>query len=188
MKKVVYGIVILIGLLCISTNFIINEKNIDFKKTSASGTACKWISESGYGMGPYYVTGVATDATKYLKGLQLLTCNSSNAGTVKDANKLYNQDGSLYSGSFKIYTVIDGYADHSRRYHAYEISNGLVTCHGIKDTSSVTCDSQDPAPAEFLRTYTSIYFGNGTSARGEDALYPGSEQTEWNFTCVCAEY
>ena len=54
MKKILYGIVLLLGIGFISTNFIIDTNTVDHKIVKAGGTACKWISDTGYGTGPIY--------------------------------------------------------------------------------------------------------------------------------------
>lgn len=126
MKKTIYGLVILIGILTISTNFMMDESNVDFKNAKASGTACRWISESGYGMGPHYVT----EPTDYNQSqFNLLMCNSANSGDKKDGYLIYNEDATAYTGMLKVKTCRpDGTVVCSAKYYFADIENGLALC------------------------------------------------------------
>ena len=110
MKKVIYGVLVLLGICLVSTNFILDNKKIDYKQASASGTACKWISESGYGVGPYYLEGISYTGTgleytryyKYSNGswnekyveFSVLPCDSTSAQITRDGYRIYEIDGS----------------------------------------------------------------------------------------------
>ena len=113
MKKILFIGLILIGIISIGSNFLVDTSKLDHEVVNASGTACKWISESGYGAGPYYVKPNATahhHTHTWSTGdidyvtvrgdyglMSILPCNSSNEGSQKDGNKIYDESGNLYS-------------------------------------------------------------------------------------------
>lgn len=113
MKKIIYGLLMIVGGLLITSNFMVNSSEIDHKMVSASGTTCKWISESGYGLGPRYVIPTKIDNLKFsydssnsrvrmaslpaYATFYLLPCSTVNSGVSKDGFKIYDSSGNPYN-------------------------------------------------------------------------------------------
>lgn len=117
MKKVIYGLLIIVGGLLIASNFMLDSSKIDHKIVNASGTTCKWISESGYGLGPHYVIPSKINSTDFyydssnsririsilpIASFEILPCSPSvNYGVSKDGFKIYDSLGNLYNNEIK---------------------------------------------------------------------------------------
>lgn len=209
MKKVIYGFTILLGIGLISTNFIINDtSNIDHKTVKAGGTACKWISESGYGVGPYYVIdttcnetgtscGNATDTTLN-DYIELIPCNnSSDVGKTKDGNKLYNSinNDDLFSGYIRFILHYQSSANHpvflkvedGEIVHIKTFNNRKTSSYN--NSSNIVIDEDNPElfswhEISLAAAMGAIHYGNEYIQHSTDINGDG----EWTFTCVCAEY
>ena len=103
MKKVIYGILILIGVAAITSNFMVDSSKLDHKKVSASGTACRWISNTGYGVGPiYYDETKANSLTagrdyytaleKFERSISLVDCDDSVQGVKLSGGIVYDSN------------------------------------------------------------------------------------------------
>lgn len=203
MKKVIYGMIVLVGGLLIASNFIVDSSKIDHKKVSASGTACRWISESGYGYGPHYVveSGVTinssgTTATVSTSNLNLFSCSAENAGTKKDGSLLYNDTGVEYTG----YLGLDYYSSPTNvqytKYAAslYYFESGKMV-KALSQSDSSYSNSKSFIIANLVNSSMNLFngyqidFNAGGYYIGKQIKisYPNSSD-EWIFTCVCAEY
>lgn len=205
MKKVIYGFTILLGIVLISTNFIINDtSNIDHKTVKAGGTACKWISESGYGVGPYYVNDVAianvNESTGRLtdfsvdskdKIFSLFKCDNSNTGITMDGSLIYNADKTLFTGYYG-YVMFDpsfltGQMNLKKR--LLYVVDGIELYSGSIDTGKIYTTDISTVVTEETRTRVNsinIFLDNYSLPYTID--YEVNSDNEREFTCVCAEY
>lgn len=149
MKKIIYGILVLIGGVLIASNFNLDTNKLDHKKVSASGVGCRWISESGYGVGPYYFTNdnisgtpaIGASSIKLLSkdsvvtdGLfKVLSCNSSISGQTKNGNLIYTSTGDPYTGYIGYYHST-GPAETYSYGRVIEIVDGKIKKHGQSDS------------------------------------------------------
>lgn len=202
MKKVIYGFTILLGIGLISTNFIINDtSNIDHKTVKAGGTACKWISESGYGYGPIYikdsckstVTDTKISVSYDMNTFNMFECNNSTSGSKMDGNLIYNSDKTLYDGYFRFYRIFHTGSDTT--YSIYvKVENGRLTYYG---TDNKTTEIDKPISYNFNTTLMmsfDSFLADLTNYRHTivDSILgyepDVNNDGEVTYTCVCAEY
>ena len=210
MKKILYGILILIGGSVIASNFMVDNSKLDHKRVSASGTICKWISESGYGVGPYYtnsnVTGTcASSGTNCsIDGdlnlgnfIDIVPCNTSIVLQTIDGNKLYASinDDDFFTG----YIRFDLAQDSSARNTAFlKFSNGVLnviktsTSASIENYSDSNFNNTISGPKNLFSNYSmnlaSSFNTLGYHSDYNDYTTDINGDGEWTFTCVCAEY
>lgn len=208
MKKIIYISITLLGIFLIGTNFITDSSKLDHKTVKASGTACKWISESGYGVGPYYVNKAwytsydVDDITSYISTptIELLPCNINNANDEKLGDLFYTSTGELFNGyiakkheyiaestgtgldSIYLFNIIDG------AIKEYNISTVWTSFTGeptIVSSPTVYFSSFHPSFYNYLGTDINIMdSSNALPSYPTDVDGDG----KWTFTCVCAEY
>lgn len=211
MKKIIYGLIVLIGGVLIASNFVVDSTKLDHKTVSASGTACKWISESGYGIGPMYIeegkTNISsinskgyiylygTSDTKYTENIfNLFPCTSSNSSIdEKDGNLLYNADGSLFNGYFGFHArYLSGSTIDYRV--AVNVSNGILNKYGVSGTTwqevrttTLTYNGSFFNDIHFIPNL-GIDYSVPSQLVNYDYDYSSDGIDGMTFTCVCAEY
>lgn len=196
MKKIIYGIVILICLFVVSTNFIEDGDSIDFNQASASGTACRWISDKGYGSGPIYfdndsiVTDSVFAASILRSGLKLMSCDTFNVGYQYDSGKIYssNNSDSLLTSRIEINATWAVNCPSSSYY--IQVTNGVVTKYQVPDSYNLNSSGKWACSGvknvENLEDYKYEFLPKYTNVKNEsDALELVSPT---KYTCVCAEY
>lgn len=204
MKKILYGIIVLLGIGFISTNFIVDTNNVDHKTVKAGGTACRWVSESGYGVGPHYVKSTTCNSsgtcdssdTNILDNfIDLLPCSVSNSDDTKDGKKLYNSDNSLFTGYIRFSNHVFSSATHSI---FLKVTNGVIS--NVKSYTNRSIYKYDYSSDTLVNisnpnffAYYNISLGpvlNNHNYSDTYNEYPTdiNGDGEWTFTCVCAEY
>lgn len=183
MKKILYGIVLLLGIGFISTNFIVDTSTVDHKTVKAGGTACKWISDTGYGTGPIYYSCDNTTENFLYECVSLFKCDSSLEGEVLKSGVIYNDDRTLLNGKIRTRKQANNNTDN------YTFENGIVTQHqalgvgtsGIEKTNSkyVLVPSYGFKDAN---AYTDVIGSSSATRTLHSDLLPSQ------YTCVCAEY
>ena len=210
MKKIIYGLLILVGGLVIASNFMVDTSKLDHKLASASGTACRWVSESGYGVGPHQINsaGEATCSddgkrcdsgrTNVLgKYIDIIPCNSNNSSDQKNGNYIYTSENTPYTGYIRF---VVRYQDSAVHPVFLYVNNGKIK--NIREFSTTatssyySSNSHTDAAQPNLFSYYSINLepilieGTDTDWWGFNSTYDQYpiNDGEWDFTCVCAEY
>lgn len=173
MKKIVYGITILLGILAIGSNFLVDNSLIDHKTVKAGGTSCRWISDTGYGVGPIYRnTSISSETWAQFS---IMKCNTSTVDSQKKFGIVY----ASATGDTK-YNTTNG-VEVGGDYYKF-VEGKAKEC-----TSSTSCTGS--SVNFYLTPVYSVKVGysyiHGNSASGvvlPDYMLPTQ------YTCVCAEY
>lgn len=183
MKKSLYGIIVLLGIGFISTNFIVDTSTVDHKTVKAGGTACKWISDTGYGTGPIYYSCQATTTKGFYECVSIIVCNTSIEGEVLKSGAVYNENRTLLNG-----TVETSHQPNNNS-AKYTFTDGIVTQYQALGAGTSGIETKNLkyvlVPNYALKDandYTDV-IGSSTNTRTlHTALLPSQ------YTCVCAEY
>lgn len=198
MKKILYGIIVLLGIGFISTNFIVGTDKLDHKVAKAGGTACKWISDKGSGIAPIFYSEPDSSWWKYEDGhskqatyanlftmhLKAVDCSSSNEGQELSAGIVYDQDLNPLTGVI-LSSGLKALSTSTTRNYFVKLKEGKVTdARYYTSCVALSCGhaGSNCASDEFSnesKSTTLIYEHNLT----DNAL---EEPTK--YTCVCAEY
>lgn len=214
MKKIIYGLLILVGGLVIASNFMVDTSKLDHKLASASGTACRWVSESGYGVGPHQINddaevtcttnaGAESCSVKNNKNLgtviDIIPCGSNNVNDQKNGYNIYRIKNNEYIG----YTgYIQFTAEANMGYPIFiSVDDGTIDYIKVYREAGATSPANEtkgyylfdnPSLFAYYTINISPFFSSGKSPFNSAPLvtydqYPINDG-EWNFTCVCAEY
>lgn len=183
MKKILYGIIVLLGIGFISTNFIIDTNTVDHKTVKAGGTACKWISDTGYGTGPIYYSCDNTTENFLYECVSIFKCDSSLEGEVLKSGVIYNDDRTLLNGKRSTRKKANNNTDD------YTFENGIVTVYQPWSTGNGTKEYPNskyvlvPSYAfKDANAYTDVIGSSSSTRTLHSDLLPSQ------YTCVCAEY
>lgn len=190
MKKILYGIIVLLGIGFISTNFIVDTSTVDHRTVKAGGTACKWISDTGYGTAPIYFKCTPISGYKYdiydeilSECLSFIKCDSHNDGQILKNGIVYDTDMTPLNGDKRMDRQAN---DNSEK---YTFQNGIVIKHSDRGSNaSETVNYQYALTQSYgvkdinVSNYSNII---GSSSRTYTVF---SELQPSEYTCVCAEY
>lgn len=175
MKKILYGIVLLLGIGFISTNFIVDTSTVDHKTVKAGGTACKWISDTGYGTGPIYYSCDNTTENFLYECVSIFKCDSSLEGEVLKSGVIYNDDRTLLNGKIRTRKQANNNTDD------YTFENGIVTMYQKEYPNSKYVLVPSYAFKD-ANAYTDVIGSSSATRTLHSDLLPSQ------YTCVCAEY
>ena len=190
MKKFLYGIIVLLGIGFISTNFIVDTNTVDHKIVKAGGTACKWISDTGYGTGPIYfncapLSGYIYDIyDEFLNEcLSFIKCDSHNEGQALKNGIVYDKNMTPLNGDKRMNRQANGNSE------KYTFQNGIVIKY-----SSLGSNTSQTVNYQYVLTQSyavkdmdvSNYSNSIGSSSRTYTVFRELQPSE--YTCVCAEY
>lgn len=186
MKKIVYAVTVLLGIITISSNFLLDTNLIERKTVKAGGTACRWINESGYGVGPVYYDSTSASGprgrSKLVSGVKLFECNTSNVSVNKkyDGQKIYDNSGDLLTAT------IYGNSGTCQSNSYVQITSGILTKSYEPTSYTPSTDSCSGWQTNNLNEkfiVDPLYEIAGTDKKlSEYGIDVG------DYVCVCAEY
>ena len=197
MKKIIYGLIVLLGIGFISTNFIVDTSTVDHKTVKAGGTACKWISDTGYyGLAPVYY--IAPDKTwwSYADGhyraetyaniltrhVSVVECSSNNDGEQLQYGVIYDENLNPLSS---ILSPSQNQNLNKNKSFYVEVKDGYVIEAKYKTACVMASDG---------------HYAGGDCAKGNISekttlsinynydLQEFKYVTPTKYTCICAEY
>ena len=181
MKKVIYSLIVLIGIAAIASNFIINRDKLDHKQVSASGTACRWISDTGYGTGPIYYSCTDTTEDSMFECVSIFKCDTSIEGEVLQSGVVYDSNRKLLNGIKRTDKVANGNTAN------YTFSDGVVTKYrALGVGASTTVQYQYILIPQYSFEDQNNYYETFGSSRHANNL--SKDLLPSQYTCVCAEY
>ena len=198
MKKIIYGLIVLLGIGFISTNFIVDTSTLDHKTVKAGGTACKWISDTGYyGLAPVYY--IAPDKTwwSYADGhyraetyaniltnhLTVVPCSSNNSGNQLSYGIIY--DKNLNPLSSILSPTSSAYFNKNNSFYI-EVQNGYVVEGKYKAACVMAGDGHYAGGNCAIETFEDE--NRMLAINYKYNLSEFNHITPTKYTCICAEY